>query len=864
MPDFLLNDDQFILERPRLHALLEKNVKNSVVLVTAGGGYGKTYAVNSFLRSRNKTAAWLSLTERDNNPLHFWESVVKAISSQDPVIGKNLEEIGFPESPNQITRCLTLVGESIRNRKHFIIVVDDFHLIDEKSVIDFISEFISLPNPKETIIIISLTEPDFNTATLLSKGLLSRITVDDLRFNVEEIAAYFRLRNISLSCHEAKEIFAETEGWVLAISLIAEEMKNSRVKYSKTLLHEGSIRNMIDSLFASVPAWYQRFLITISHFDQWPLEVLSKISKIMRRNSSPHDQCEYLNRLSALYRYDVYLHGFRIHPLFLDYLREKQGEVSRHEIKTACSINAQWCMENRLLTDAAINYGIAGDYEGLLKAVYASPRTLSRFAAASFLEILERVFNDNGCEEDNKNFIYLQNVTRAWLLLNLGRFDESENILKESIRKFEVQPPGELISWILSSCYNTLGLLTLFVYRYTRDMSQTREYFLKGNYYYMLHPYTVSGPSSKICTGPYANLIGHPPKENEFEEFINTITLCIPDVTNSIGGYMGGGDSLCRAEFAFFRGELNAAEQHAREAVFKSREKGQYEVENKSLFYLLRICLCAGNINAGRETWRQIEAMLNISDYINRYAIYDIILGWVCAHTGATEQIALWIRNEFEPGDLNLNYQNFETMVKAKTLFAEKRYEEVLEFLDRKEVREGLGSFHLGLLEITVLQMAARSNMGDEPGALKTLETAYKMAVFNSIEMPFIELGDDMRFLTNTVLAALDAGTSTCEVPRVWLETIRNKASVYAKKLNTAVEHYHSGRTEEEKTLFLTSQELTILTGISRGLTREEIAQEVSLSLSTVKNSIKTIYEKLGAVNRADAIRIATGMKLLK
>ena len=857
-----MSDNQFVLERKRLHALLEKTVQNSVVFVTAGGGYGKTYAVNSFLRQNNKTAVWLSLTERDNDPLHFWESVVKAVNFHDPGIGKDLEEIGFPESPNQIARCLSILANTAPHRKQFIIVADNFHFINEKAIFDFGNALLASPYSKETIILISLTEPELNTMSLLSKGLLSRITVDDLRFNEEEIAAYFQHRNISLSAEDAKKIFTDTEGWIMAISLIAEEMKSGNKKYSRCLLHEGSIRSMIDALFASVPVSYQRFLITISLFDQWPLEVLSKIIDSLQEALPPmEEQVVYLKRLSALYHYDVYLHGFRIHPLFLGYLREKRQEVSRQEIKTVCSINAQWCMENRLLTGAAINYGMAGDYEGIFKAIYSSPRILSRPAAMSFLEILDRVFYDDERDEDNKHFLFLRHITRAGLLLSIGRYDESREILEKSIRKFEVLPPDAFGSWMLSSCYNTLGILTLYTYRITRDISRAGEYFERGNYYYMRNPYIASGPASKTSTGSYASLIGYPPREGEFEEFIHTISLCMPHTSNSIGGYLGGADSLCRAELAYFKGELNTAEQHAREAVFKAREKGQYEIESKSLFYLLRIYLCTGNITAGRETWARVHAMLDIPDYINRYVMYDIMTSWVYAHTGATERVAPWLRNEFEESDLNRYYQNYETMVKAKSLFAEKRYEDALNFLEQKEIREGLGSYYLGMLEITVLAAAVRSRMGDEAGAIRTMETAYDMSILHSIDTPFIELGEDMRNLASAALAAADSKIP--DIKRSWLETIRSKASAYAKKLNAAAEQYRGDR-EEEGIPLLTSQELTILASISNGYTREEIAEKESLSISTVKNSIKAIYDKLGALNRADAIRIATGMDLLK
>jgi NarL family two-component system response regulator LiaR len=55
----------------------------------------------------------------------------------------------------------------------------------------------------------------------------------------------------------------------------------------------------------------------------------------------------------------------------------------------------------------------------------------------------------------------------------------------------------------------------------------------------------------------------------------------------------------------------------------------------------------------------------------------------------------------------------------------------------------------------------------------------------------------------------------------------------------------------------LTSRELEVLLALKNGLTSEEIAQELCLSLSTVKTHLRNIYQKLGVRNRVEAVREA-------
>jgi DNA-binding NarL/FixJ family response regulator len=51
----------------------------------------------------------------------------------------------------------------------------------------------------------------------------------------------------------------------------------------------------------------------------------------------------------------------------------------------------------------------------------------------------------------------------------------------------------------------------------------------------------------------------------------------------------------------------------------------------------------------------------------------------------------------------------------------------------------------------------------------------------------------------------------------------------------------------------LTDRELTVLDGVSRGMTNREIADELFLSVDTVKTHARRLYAKLGVSNRTQA-----------
>jgi DNA-binding NarL/FixJ family response regulator len=130
--------------------------------------------------------------------------------------------------------------------------------------------------------------------------------------------------------------------------------------------------------------------------------------------------------------------------------------------------------------------------------------------------------------------------------------------------------------------------------------------------------------------------------------------------------------------------------------------------------------------------------------------------------------------------------------------------------------------------------------------------------------MSFIELGDDMYSLAGAILKAPPASPQSAEslrVPREWLQSIRRSASAAAKKCALVTAQY-SGRAAPASPDF-SQHELAILDSLSQGYTAEEIAGDMRISVKMVKSAIRSLYVRLGAANRAGAIRVATEWGLL-
>jgi LuxR family maltose regulon positive regulatory protein len=787
--------NQICLERPQIRDLLERAVQSPLVTVVAGAGYGKTHSVYSFVQKCKVRTVWLQLSERDNMGERFWENYTAAVSTVHKKTAEKLIELGFPATKQQFDRYLRLPQEDLVLDQKYIFVYDDLHLVTDKAVLRFLELSITTPF-HITSILISRTELPFNLMKMASKGLLSQITEEDLRFSREEMISYFHLLDIRTSPDTAASIYRDTEGWAFAIHLAGLTLRRETSAHTGLLplRKEGSwgprnlppnaayvshalranIFKLIESeIMAPLEQELQRFLIKLSLVDHLALNLLVELA-------DGSSLVEKIETIGSLIRFDTYLNAYHIHHLFLDYLKDRQNELTVEERKKVWAKAAAWCVTNNQKLDALGYYEKAGAYDKIIEVVYeefplAMPNRVARF----LLEILDRAPVD----------IYRQIpsawVLRAHVLMILELFDRAVTEIKEIIATLEAEDSTSFHCQVLSGCYNSLGLIGLTTSMYSRDYDYV-HWFEKGYSYYRLGDHTFSGPAAVASLSSYVCRVSVPDK-GEIEKYIEANAGMVSYITQSMGGLYAGLDDLARAEYAFFKTDMVRAEQFAYQALRKAQGSNQYEIENRALYYLIRISLHQGTYDKIPNYLQLLEAQLSQKDYLNRDTYYDIITGGFYLHVGQTGKIASWLKNDFEESDLNSLTYGLETMIRTKYHFYQGHYQAALTAMTNQKSIYSYGGFLFGKINFRLLEALCRYRLKDIPGAIGALETAYELESPNGLDMFFIEMGREMAALARAALN--EAG---CRIPREWLEKIRRAASAYARKKSAAVKVFQN------------------------------------------------------------------------
>ncbi|MCL2295281.1 MAG: LuxR C-terminal-related transcriptional regulator [Spirochaetes bacterium] len=858
------NRSLFHLERPRINRLFTEAVRHPLVVVCAGTGYGKTSAVADFAQEYKTATIWIQLSERDNAGGRFWENYTYSLAQINVPFAKAAGKLGFPDTRDKKNKYMSLVHD-LAEIKRRVIVFDDFHFIENPSIIHFIEECVSHNMPGTSIVIISRSTPSINIASLVSKDRIFNISENDLRFTENELAQYFQKLNIPLQADCLHGIMQDTEGWVFAINLIARS-------YQKAPGYEGYLRNamktsifrlMETEIWDGVSVRLQNFLVRLSLIGHLSFELIDLLAE------NDDSLIAELEKQSAYVRRDSYINAYLIHHLLLEFLSERQELLSAEEKRKTYLIAGDWCSKNYFKIDALSYYEKAGSYSSIVSIFFALPAQIPADIAQYAIKIFERAPSE---VFDTVEFLAIMHL-RCYMCL--GLWQKSLELAEYYEAKFIKLPKNSLFrKRTLGGLYYCWGFLRLLV-SLTDDNFDFDLYFEK--YYNCLLGPTDPSKYANRCPGAWICGVGTP-KKGAIEKFIGALTRASNFISLCFNNIETGESELAKGELKFYQGDLREAEKFIALAFSLAAKHKQFEFAHRALLYTLRISFAQGDFENAEMALKETKNQLDENEYTHRYINYDISLAWYYYALDLPENVPAWLKENFSSYDHAAFTENFGNQLKARFCYMTRNFSPLLAYIQEMKQRE---SFLFGRIEMLAMEACVHYKLKDKKKAFAALLEAYKAAEPNDIVMPFIELGKDMRTLTSAaakeggaaVAAAPNiAGTeinphlnlrhTASAIPKAWLEKINRKAATYAKRQAHVVTEYKQVKHITDN-IALSTRETEILLDLSHGLSRAEIAENHNLSINTVKMVINMIYSKAGAKNLADLIRIAVEKKLI-
>jgi LuxR family maltose regulon positive regulatory protein len=354
--------------RPRLFDQLDQGLTGRLVLVSGPAGYGKTTLVTQWLASRPYPVAWVSLDAGDNDPVRFLRYVVGALQTIMPGVGQTLQLLLQTPQLLSIESVLTVLINELcgyqqaddRADHPCRLVLDDYHLVDAQPIHHVVTFLVDNMPPQMRLIIATRVDPPLPLSRWRSRGQMTEIRADDLRFTFEETTEFFgRVMGLDLSSDEVATLEERTEGWIVGLQMAALSMHGRRDVSQFVQSFTGSHRYVLDYLVEEIlnhqPQDVQTFLLRTS--------ILKRLSgplcdAVLEQTGSQAILEELEKANLFLVPLDDERCSYRYHHLFADLLRARLDQRCPGLASQLHARAAAW-LEQEGSTVEAVNHALA-------------------------------------------------------------------------------------------------------------------------------------------------------------------------------------------------------------------------------------------------------------------------------------------------------------------------------------------------------------------------------------------------------------------------------------------------------------------------------------------------------------------------
>src|SRR6266568_1859221 len=354
-----------VVIRPRLIERLNEGLHRKMTLIAAPAGFGKTTLVSEWVEGIERATAWLSLDEGDNDPILFLTYLVAALQTIAPNIGEGVSGVlQSPQPPPPEAILTALLNEITTLPDHFVLVLDDYHVLDAKSVDIALTYLVEHLPPQMHLVIATREDPQLSLARLRARSHLTELRAADLRFTASEAAAFLnQVMGLSLSAADIAALEDRTEGWIAGLQLAALSMQGHQDVPGLIRAFTGDHRYIVDYLVEEVlqrqPAPVRSFLLQTAILDRLHGPLCDAVT----------GQAEGNARLEALERGNFFVvplddkrHWYRYHHLFAEVLSAHLMAEQPDQISTLHRRASEWYEQNGSVADAIRHALAAQDF----------------------------------------------------------------------------------------------------------------------------------------------------------------------------------------------------------------------------------------------------------------------------------------------------------------------------------------------------------------------------------------------------------------------------------------------------------------------------------------------------------------------
>ena len=355
-----------IVHRSVLYEKLNIGLSRKLILVSAPAGFGKTTLLSDWINQNKIPTAWFSLDNGDNEPVEFLSYIISGIQSIQKEFGQSaLKLLNSPNRPSAESIASLLINEILNINQNFLLVLDDFHLINSSEVLKLVAYLIKHIPGNIHIVILTRSDPALSVSRLRSQHQLVELRSSDLSFSANDISVLFNKKlKLGLSIDDVYSLETKTEGWIAGLQLTALSLQG-REDISKFIQDlKGDNRYIMDYLMEEVlkiqTVDINDFLLQTSLLEQMSAPLCNAV--LNRIDSQLILETLEKNNMFVI-PLDTERTWYKYHHLFADLLKQRLHLREKTAINELHNKASEW-FNNNSMPILAIEHAIeTGDFE---------------------------------------------------------------------------------------------------------------------------------------------------------------------------------------------------------------------------------------------------------------------------------------------------------------------------------------------------------------------------------------------------------------------------------------------------------------------------------------------------------------------
>jgi LuxR family transcriptional regulator, maltose regulon positive regulatory protein len=852
-------------------------------------------------------SAWVALDEGDNDPVRFWRYLLRACQAFEPSLGAaSLALLRAAQSPPYEALLTSFINELAQLNGRFVLVLEDYHAIVAGQIHEALTFLLDHLPPTLHLVLITRADPPLPLARLRARDELCELHADDLRFSLAETQAFFtQSMDLALTPEVLQQLDTRTEGWVAGLRLFALALQGQPTPQAITqaaLGFSGGNRRiaeyLVDDVLRAQPAPLQDFLLRTSILERLCADLCDALldegrmtddesdsSLVIRPSSFVLEEIERANLF--LVPLDAQRRWYRYHALFAEAMRDQAlRQFGADGMRALYGRASRWYERQGQLADAIEAALHAHDFAAaaaLIARMVDSPqRTNELHTLRRWIELLP--------EQIRNTYPSLCLAYAAALLFTKDRRIPTTAAL--------IQPLLEVAEqhWRVAGDRLHLGALLTFramVRWWQGDYAQS---FADARQAWELLPeqdVEWRGPCL-LHLGAEALLAGQADAAREL--ILEAHACCaaaknvhaslaamfiLADITRrqgelrqagqlyqSVSAEAGklefgaalddrAGALLGLGSLAYERNDLATAQQQATEALEISRQLCADELLVPAMLLLARVLHARGDIGPAQQQLDQLLALPACHrPWFRREAL--AMQARLALAQGELAAVQRWASTYAQRSDeVPALQQEQEALVVARMLIAQGRAKAALPLLDRWLTDARANGRTGSLIEILMLTALAYGTQAGLPRAAPVLTEALGLAEAQGYMRLFVDEGPAM---ANLLLFVRQHARGPAPYVDALLAAFPDRRLQNADRRSQS-EQSPISNLQSPMVESLSPQEQRVLQLLAAGLSNPEIAQELIVSVNTVKTQVQSIYRKLNLTSRSQARRAAQSLR---